>query len=135
MSTIQAAAEQTGIPAAIKRNTVLLAIAQMAGWLAIQMLSTLGSIVAFRLTADERWAGIPLTLATLSAALVAPRAGRLMDSAGRRPVLQAGQAALALGSLIMGASVFFGSMGGFLAGTLLWGAGTGITALSRSAAA
>ncbi|HEY0069438.1 MAG TPA: MFS transporter [Chloroflexia bacterium] len=126
---------RTEVPAIVRRNTFLLAVAQCTGWLGLQMLATLGSIVAFDLTRDAQWAGIPTTLFGVASAVAAPFAGRLTDRLGRKPVLAAGQALAGLGSLVAGLSVLAGAFLGFLLGVLVMGAGTGATLLARSAAA
>ena len=123
------------VPATVRRNTWLLAAAQCSAWLGMQTLATLGSIVAFELTADQRWAGIPATFFGVTSALAAPFAGRLTDRLGRKPVLIAGQAIVAVGSGLAGLSVLGNLFVGFMLGILLMGAGTGATLLARSAAA
>jgi MFS family permease len=135
MSTTSVTIARAAIPVEVRRNTGLLAGAQCISWIGTQTLATLGSIIAFRLTADQRWAGIPVTLSILATALAAPYAGRLMDRYGRKPILLAGQAGDGLGSLIAGVSVLSGSFGGFLFGLTIRGIGLGATTLSRSAAA
>lgn len=126
---------QAEVPAPIRRNTWLLAAAQCSAWLGMQTLATLGSIIAFELTADPLWAGIPTTLFGLCSALAAPFAGRLTDRLGRKPVLIVGQAFVAVGSGLAGVSVLGNIFVGFILGILLMGAGTGATLLARSAAA
>jgi MFS family permease len=123
------------VPALVRRNTLLLAAAQCAAWLGMQMQATLGSIAAFELTGDAQWAGIPATLFTVASALTAPFAGRLTDRLGRKPVLAAGQVLAGLGSLISGLSLLSGAFQAFLVGVLVMGAGTGAILLARSAAA
>src|SRR5215210_6071319 len=135
MATTNVVPASIPIPAIVRRNTLLLALAQCVGWLGLQMIATLAAIVAYAMTADQRWSGIPVTLAALSAALVAPNAGRLMDKIGRRPVLVLGQIMLGAGSAVCGLAVLYSSFAGFLGGIVALGIGTGITALSRSAAA
>ncbi|HET6314526.1 MAG TPA: MFS transporter [Chloroflexia bacterium] len=125
----------TEVPAFVRRNTFLLAVAQCTGWLGLQMMATLSSIVAYELTRDPQWAGIPTTLFAVSSALAAPFAGRLTDRLGRKPVLASGQALAGLGSLAAGLSIPAGTLVGFLLGILLMGAGTGAVLLARSAAA
>ncbi|HEX8600365.1 MAG TPA: MFS transporter [Chloroflexia bacterium] len=126
---------QAEVPALVRRNTYLLAGAQCAGWLGLQMQATLGSIAAFELTGDPGWAGIPVTLFAVASALAAPFAGRLTDRLGRKPVLAAGQALAGLGSLVAGMALMWGVFAGFLLGVMLMGAGTGALLLARSAAA
>ncbi|HYP20169.1 MAG TPA: MFS transporter, partial [Chloroflexia bacterium] len=125
----------TEVPAFVRRNTFLLAVAQCTGWLGLQMMATLSSIVAYELTRDAQWAGIPTTLFAVSSALAAPFAGRLTDRLGRKPVLSSGQALAGLGSVAAGLSIPAGTFVGFLLGILLMGAGTGAVLLARSAAA
>ena len=119
----------------MRRNTLLLAVAQGVGWLGLQMQATLSSIAAFELTGDPQWAGIPVTLFAVASAFAAPFAGRLTDRLGRKPVLAAGQALAGLGSVVAGMSLLWGIFAGFLLGELLMGAGTGAILLARSAAA
>ena len=135
MATTDIAISKPAVPAIVRRNTLLLALGQCVYWIGVQTIATLGGIVAFELTGDQRWAGIPVTLSILASAFAAVYAGRLTDRLGRKPVLIAGQVADGLGSAIGGFSILYGSFAGFLAGIILRGVGIGATALSRSAAA
>src|SRR2546428_11710615 len=120
---------RVAVPKVVRRNTILLAAVQCVAWLAIQMLVALGALIAFRLTASQSWSGLPITLFVAASALAAPYAGRLMDRAGRRPVLMVGQAAMGVGSLITGVGVLYGSFAVFLVGVVVLGMSTGIATL------
>src|SRR5438132_10480245 len=135
MATTDIVISRTPVPAIVRRNTLLLAVTQCVGWMNIQMLVTLGGLVAFRLTGDSRSAGVSLTTFAAAAALTAPYAGRLMDRVGRRPPLLLGQALMGVGSVAAGLCTLSGSFVGFLLSTMVVGMGTGVTGLSRSAAA
>src|SRR5947209_2879939 len=129
------ATTETQVPALVRRNTLLLAVAQCVGWVVSQSIATLAGIVALDMTGDRRWVGIPVTLSILAAAFTGLYAGRVMDHIGRKPVLLVGQVALGVGSLLAAGAIYYGSFVGFLAGIAMLGVGTGSTALSRSAAA
>jgi MFS family permease len=135
LATTETATTRTHVPTDVVRNSVLLALAQCIGWLAIQTHVVLAGPIAADLAGDTRWAGTPLTLMGVAAALTAPTAGRLMDRFGRRPPLIAGQIFIGIGCAAAGLSVLGSTLWGFLAGMVLLGMGTGATALSRSAAA
>jgi MFS family permease len=123
------------IPRDVRRNTMLLAGVQAAGWVTIQTIATLGGITADLLTADKRWIGVPVTLNIIASALTAPVAGRLMDRIGRRPVVAIGLGLLLVGTILAGISIASGLLSGFLAAIVLMGIGIACTNLSRSAAA
>src|SRR4051794_13338568 len=135
VSTPDTALVRSATPAIVRRNTAYLALAQCMGWVGIQTVVLFGAPAAYQITGDQRPAGLPLTLFTLFAALSAPFAGRLMDRIGRRIPLMAGQALLALGSVVSFFAVLAGSLPGLTAGAAIMGMGSGTTALSRSAAA
>src|SRR5439155_4374479 len=124
MATTDIVVLQTPVPAIIRRNTVLLAIAQCVGWMNIQMLVTLGGLVAFRLTGDSRSAGVSLTVFGVASALIAPYAGRLMDRVGRKPPLLLGQVLMGVGSVAAGLCTLSGSFIGFLLSIMVLGMGT-----------
>lgn len=135
MSSAELTVTTPRIPALVRRNTFLLAVAQFVAWMGTQTLATLGSVAAFQLTADQRWAGIPATLFSLSSAFAAQYAGRRMDKVGRKPVLLAGQAFAAAGVALISVSILVDSFPGFLAAIIIMGAGTGALVLARLAAA
>src|SRR3712207_9477320 len=98
MAATDIAISKPAVPAIVRRNTLLLALGQCDYWIGVQTIATLGGIVAFEITSDQRWAGIPVTLSILASAFSAVYAGRLTDKMGRRPVLIPGQVAEGLAS-------------------------------------
>lgn len=97
--------------------------------------TSLGSIVAARLTGTESLAGLPSTLNMLAAALAAVLAGRLMAARGRRLGLSVGYAVGAAGAILAGLMALQGSFAGFLVGSAMVGVASGVVQQGRYAAA
>ena len=135
MAVSEEVVTQASVPLVVRRNTLLLGAMQCISWVGIQAAATLNAIAAFELTGDKPWAGLPVTAAIAGTAIAAPYAGRLMDRLGRRPVLLTGQVMDMLGCLTAGLFILYDSFGGLVASMFIRGAGTGITSLSRLAAA
>lgn len=119
--------------ALVRRNTVLLGVAQAALWavLAIWVATSPAHIVD--VTGRQYWSGIAVAVYALSAAAGALLGGRAMDRRGRRPGLVAGYSLLVASSLAMAASGR--SMPALLASTVALGFGAGIAHLGRGAVA
>lgn len=119
----------------VRRNTGLLATAQVALWGALGALAAFGPISVFELSHRESMAAVLFGGYYLAAAAGARLGGRFMDRAGRRPGLAAGYLILALGGGVCAGSVAAGSTVGMLAGGVVIGAGAGAALLGRAAVA
>ena len=69
---------------------MLLALSMALAFAAFQHLPSLGSLIAARMTGEASGAGVPMVVGILALACATYPAGRLMDRAGRRPVLIVG---------------------------------------------
>jgi MFS family permease len=119
----------------VRRNTVLLMVAQAAVLACGAVWFTLAVVAVVDLTGRERWAGIQLACFSLCAAGAALAVGRLMDRVGRRPGLVIGHVLLGLGGAVGGLAVAVESTLGLFAATVLFGSGMGAALLGRVAAA
>lgn len=121
--------------ALVRRNTVLLIVAQGALLAVSGIFFTLAVVAIVDLSGRERWAGVLLALFNLAAAVSALLVGRLMDRVGRRPGLAIGHLLYGLAGLAAAAAVAAGSPWGLLATAVPFGAGYGAAILGRVAVA
>lgn len=119
----------------VRRNSGLLASAQVALWGAIGAVAAFGPITMFELSGRESMAAVLFGAYSLSVAAGARIAGRFMDRAGRRPGLAAGYVAMGIGGGTAALAVAGGSTVGVLAGAVVIGAGAGAALLGRAAVA
>jgi MFS family permease len=119
----------------VRRNTGLLASAQVALWGAIGAVAAFGPITIFELSGRESMAAVLFGAYSLAVAAGARIAGRFMDRAGRRPGLAAGYVAIGVGGGTVALAVVTGSTLGVLAGAVVIGAGAGAALLGRAAVA
>jgi MFS family permease len=123
------------LTAPVRRNTALLAGAQVALWVAIGAGAAFGPITAFELTGRRSAAAMFFAIYSLAAAGGARAAGGLMDRSGRRPGLAAGYIVLAGGGAVAYSGVVADSVLWFNVGAALIGAGAGAALLGRGAVA
>jgi MFS family permease len=119
----------------VRRNTGLLAAAQVALWGAIGAVAAFGPISIFELTGRESMAAVLFGAYSLAVAAGARVSGRFMDRAGRRPGLIAGYIVLGLGGGSAAVSVASGSTLGLMVSAVVIGAGAGTALLGRAAVA
>ncbi len=119
----------------VRRNTVLLMVAQAAVLACGAVWFTLAVVAVVDLTGRERWAGVQLACFSICAAVSALLVGRFMDRAGRRPGLAIGHVLLGLGGAAGGLSMVAESTLGLFGATVLFGSGMGAALLGRVAAA
>jgi MFS family permease len=119
----------------VRRNTGLLAAAQVALWGAIGAVAAFGPISIFELTGRESIAAVLFGAYSLSVAAGARISGRFMDRAGRRPGLTAGYVVLGVGGGSAAMSVAAGSALGLMVSAVVIGAGAGTALLGRAAVA
>lgn len=117
-----------------RRTLVLLVAAQIVGGLGTGAAISVGAVLAFRLSGSEQWSGLAGTMMTLGAGLLAIPLARLAASRGRRISLGVGWAIATAGALVTLAAAVASSFPLFLAGLLLFGAGSATNLQSRYAA-
>jgi MFS family permease len=121
--------------ALVRRNTILLALAQVALLVVTQGILTVGTVAAVDLTGREGAGGLLLAIALGGAAVGAPLFGRVMDRRGRRPGLLAGYGLLTLGALASALAARVGAGPALLAAAVPMGLGMGAAQLGRGAVA
>jgi MFS family permease len=125
----------SAVPAAVRRNTWLLFLAQAFLTSGLATSSQLGSLIVYRLSGTAAWAGVPSAILSVTVMAIGYPAGRLMDRRGRRPGLLLGFLAGALGAMLVGAAVAASSFSGYLSGAVVLSLGIGVGQLTRAAAA
>ncbi len=135
MSREAGALAGTGRDRAVRRNTVLLAVAQGFVYASAPVMLAAGTVSAEELGGREAAAGLMVAVYFLAAAASALVTGRWMDRAGRRPGLLTGHALIAAGGTAAVALVAAGSYAGLLLATAVFGAGAGAALLGRGAVA
>jgi len=128
-------AVRTSIPAAVRRNTWLLFLAQASLSTGLAAGAQLGSLIAFDLSGTAAFAGVPTAITALTVAAVGYPAGRLMDRRGRRPGLALGFAVGALGALLMSLTVSARALGPYFLAVAVFSVGVAIGQLTRAAVA
>jgi MFS family permease len=119
-----------------QRTALVLLISQSLFSASAIIAFTVGSIIIVQLAGNNnRWTGVPSTLALVGAALVVYPMGRLMDRVGRRVGLSLGYIFGISGALITGWAVVEQSLLFSLVGVLLAGLARGVIDMGRYAAA
>lgn len=119
----------------VRTPLLILAFAQLASWLGLQMASTLGGPVLVGMTHAVPLAGFPLGIVFLVSAASAAIANRARRQLGGAGLLAAGATSAALGTAIAAASSQIQSPTVLLAGIALEGFGLGWCWLTRYDAA
>src|SRR5579884_2115429 len=119
------------IPPLIRRNTILLTLAEMFVGTGQQMVPTLGSIVVYSFLRSTTFAGISTSIIGLTRSLVSYPSGHLADRRGRKPVLVLGLVLSLVGAIGMGTSVIESSFALYLLGLLIFGIGSGTSQQQR----
>jgi MFS family permease len=119
----------------VRRNTVLLALAQGLTTMTFPVLLIVGSIAAVEITGRDGAVGLINGLYFIAAATGAVAFGRSMDRLGRRPGLAASYLLLGTAGVVCGVGVAQRSFVLLLAGTVLFGFSYGGTNLARGAVA
>jgi MFS family permease len=122
---------ELAVPSLIRRNTILLTLAEMFIGTGQQMVPTLSSIVIYSFLGSATFAGAGTSLVGLTRALVSYPSGDMADRHGRKPVLMLGLAFSLLGAIGMGMSIVWASFAVYLAGLLLFGIGSGASDQQR----
>jgi len=121
--------------ALVRRNTILLVVAQGALLAMSATFFTLAVVAIVDLTDHERFGGFLLAIFNVSAAVSALVVGRLMDRVGRRPGLAIGFALFGVAGVGGALAVSAGSTMGLLVMAVPFGAGLGAGQLGRVAVA
>jgi MFS family permease len=124
----------TVVPALIKRNTTLFALAQSFNGAGMQLAYGLGPLMVLALTGSPGLAGLSVALLGISRFLVAYPVGKIMDTYGRRPGILLGQALGLIGAIAVGSSIAVESAGMLVAGMLVFGMGMSAAQQMRVAA-
>lgn len=124
-----------GIPAVVRRNTLLLAGTQGFVGGGTQMVPTLGGIMIERLFGSIVLAGLAASTLYFARLIIAYPIGWLMDVHGRKAGLLSGLVLSLVGALALGAAMVSLSVPLFLAGLLVFGMGVGVGQQLRTAAA
>lgn len=112
----------------------LLSVSFGLSWVAVSLTAAPGPAAWVALSGDTGDAGHFFATYSLSAAVAAGLAGRLMDRVGRKRVLVAAYLLAATGYAVAGMAVALASLPLFAAGTVALAAGAGGVALTRLAA-
>lgn len=123
------------VPALIKRNTILVALSQSFTGAGMQMAYGVGPLMVVGLSGSASLAGVSVGLFALSRFLVSYPMGRITDHWGRKPGILAGLTLALGGTLLVGFSMTWGSLGLLIAGMLLFGMGMNGAQQLRVAAA
>lgn len=117
-----------------RRAVRSLFLTQMIGSLGMGAGMSIGSLLAYEVTADEGLAGISRILSAVSVALVAGPLAGLAVRRGRRAALLTGQVISACGAALLVLSARFHSLPLLMVGMLLFGAGSAANLQCRFAA-
>jgi len=120
---------------AVRRNTVLLGVAQGSASMTFPVLLIVGSVAASDLAGRDGIVGVVNAGYFLAAAAGALAFGRVMDRIGRRVPLAVAYLLLAIAGAGCGFAIAAGSLGWLLACTTLFGLAYGGSNLARAAVA
>jgi MFS family permease len=123
------------VPALIKRNTALFALAQSFTGAGMQFAYALGPLMVLALTGSAALTGLSVGLIGVSRFLIAYPAGKITDAYGRKPGILLGLVLAFAGALTVGLSMHFGSFAVLFAGMLVFGMGMSAAQQLRVAAA
>ncbi|MFA5869191.1 MAG: MFS transporter [Candidatus Bathyarchaeia archaeon] len=126
--------DNTALPAVIKKNTILLMIAQALMSSSSQLIPSLAGIIVFRFTGSLVLVGLPLSIVGIASAVASYPSGHIADSRGRRPVLTAGLILGGAAAFLTFYAIVSGSFPLFIVALALAGIGQGATNQIRVAA-
>ena len=124
-----------GIPALIKRNTLLLALSQSFIGAAAQLAYGIGPLMVIAVTGSASLAGLTVGLFGVSRFLVSYPTGKITDTYGRKPGILFGQGLTIAGSVATGVAMLAHSAAGLVAGMVLFTMGVSASQQLRVAAA
>jgi MFS family permease len=111
------------VPAIIKRNMTLFALAQCFTGAGMSFVFGLGPLMVIALTGSSALAGLSVGLIGLSRFFVSYPVGQITDRFGRKPGILLGLTLALTGALITGSSMIAGSFLVLVAGILVFGMG------------
>ncbi len=122
------------LPNPVRRNLIVLFVAQALSTSSTTVSTTLSSIIIFNITASESLSGLPSTINFFMSAVAAFWAGRIMQSRGRRFGLAWGYAIGVLGAILAATMALEKNLIGFLIGGAMVGAANGAIQQAKYAA-
>jgi MFS family permease len=122
------------IPALIKRNITLFALSQSFTGAGMSFAYGLGPLMVIGLTGSASLAGLSVSLIGLSRFLASYPIGKITDTYGRKPGILLGLVLALVGSILLGLSLTFHSLGVFVAGLLVFAMGMNAAQQLRVAA-
>jgi MFS family permease len=123
-----------GIPALIKRNTLLLALSQSFIGAGTQLAYGIGPLMVIAVTGSASLAGLTVGLFGVSRFLVSYPTGKITDTFGRKPGILFGQGLTLVGSIATGFAMLAQSAWGLVAGMVLFTMGVSAAQQLRVAA-
>lgn len=126
---------RSGLPPLIRRNTLLLTIAQAFIGMGNQAIPTLVPLMTVQMLGSAALAGLGTSLLSLSRLAVSYPTGYLTDRYGRRAGMLLGMALTIVGALAVGAAMLAGSFALVMLGVIVFGMGVGAGQQLRLAAA
>ena len=114
---------RTAIPALIKRNTVLFALAQSFVGAGIQLAYGIGPLMVIAVTGSASLAGLTVGLFGVSRFLVSYPVGKITDAYGRKPGILFGQGLAMVGTFAAGLAMLAGSAMGLTLGMTIFAMG------------
>jgi MFS family permease len=118
----------------VRRNLIVLFIAQALSTSSTTVSTTLSSIIIFNITNSESLSGLPSTINFFMSAVMAFWAGRIMQTKGRRFGLGWGYAIGVVGAVLAATMAIEKNLIGFLIGGALVGAANGAIQQAKYAA-
>ena len=134
MQAERAAAGIFKIPALIKRNMTLFALAQSFTGAGMQFAYGFGPLMVLSLTGSAGLAGLSVALIGFSRFLIAYPIGQVTDRFGRKPGIFLGLSLAMAGAVIIGTSMTIASFAVFVVGLLMFGMGMNAAQKLRVAA-
>lgn len=122
------------VPALIKRNTALFALAQSFNGAGMQLAYGLGPLMVLALTGSPGLAGLSVALLGISRFLVAYPIGKITDTYGRKIGIVLGQGMALIGAIAAGVSIDMRSVTLLVGGMLVFGMGMSAAQQMRVAA-
>ena len=122
------------VPAMIKRNMALFALAQSFNGAGMQLAYGLGPLMVLALTGSPGLAGLSVALLGISRFLVAYPIGKITDTYGRKIGIVLGQVLALVGAIAAGVSIEMRSVTLLVSGMLVFGMGMSAAQQMRVAA-
>ncbi len=122
------------VPAVIKRNVVLFALAQSFTGAGMSFAYGLGPLMVLALTHSAALSGLSVALLGFSRFLVAYPVGKITDTYGRKPGILLGLVLAMIGAVTVGLSMSLHSIAVFIVGMMVFGMGMNAAQQLRVAA-